>query len=69
MEVVGEFLGLHADPPGPELRGRLNARYRIVETVNAQLAGRLEMERIWSRDRWHLTARVARKVLPHNLNC
>ena len=58
-----------ADPLSPELRGRLNARRRIVETVNAQLAGRLEMERIWARDRWHLTARGARKELAHNLNC
>ena len=58
-----------ADPLSPGLRGRLNARRRIVETVNAQLAGRLEMERIWARDRWHFTARVARKELAHNLNC
>ena len=58
-----------AGPLSPGLRGHLNARRRIVETVSAQLAGRLEMERIWARDRWHLTARVARKELAHNLNC
>ena len=68
-KVIAPVRGNMADPPGPEPRGRLNARRRIAETVNAQLAGRLEMERIWARDRWHLTARVARKELAHNLNC
>ena len=51
-----------AERPGPGLRGRLNARRRIVETASAQLAGRLEKERIWARDRRHLTERVARTV-------
>ena len=69
VKVIAPVRENMADPLGPGLRGRLNARRRIVETVNAQLAGRLEMERIWARDRWHLTARVARKVLAHNLNC
>lgn len=69
VKVIAPVRENMADPLSPELRGRLNARRRIVETVNAQLAGRLEMERIWARDRWHLTARVARKVLAHNLNC
>ena len=69
VKVIAPVRENMADPLGPELRGRLNARRRIVETVNAQLAGRLEMERIWARNRWHLTARVARKVLAHNLNC
>ena len=69
VKVIAPVRENMVDPLGPELRGRLNARRRIVETVNAQLAGRLEMERIWARNRWHLTARVARKVLAHNLNC
>ena len=69
VKVIAPVRENMVDPLGPELRGRLNARRRIVETVNAQLAGRLEMERIWARDRWHLTARVARKELAHNLNC
>ena len=69
VRVIAPVRGNMADPPGPGPRGRLNARRRIVETVSAQLAGRLEMERIWARDRWHLTARVARKELAHNLNC
>ena len=69
VKVIAPVRENMAERPGPGLRGRLNARRRIVETVNAQLAGRLEMERIWARDRWHLTARVARKVLAHNLNC
>ena len=69
VRVIAPARESMADPLGPEPRGRLNARRRIVETVNAQLAGRLEMERIWARDRWHLTARVARKELAHNLNC
>ena len=51
-----------AERPGSGLRGRLNARRRIVETASARLAGRLEKERIWARDRQHLTERVARTV-------
>ena len=69
VRIIASVRENMADPLGPEPRGRLNARRRIVETVNAKLAGRLGMERIWASDRWHLTARVARKELAHNLNC
>lgn len=40
---------------------------RRIETVLAQLVERFHLTRVWARDRWHLTARVLRKVLSHTL--
>lgn len=42
---------------------------RLVETVNAQLTERFGLERIRTRDLWHLTSRVNRKILAHTLCC
>ncbi len=38
---------------------------RRLETVLAQLVERFRFTRVWARDRWHLSARVLRKVLSH----
>jgi hypothetical protein len=38
---------------------------RRIETVLAQLVERFHLTRVWARDRWHLSARVLRKVLSH----
>ena len=62
VKVIAPVRENMAERPGSGLRGRLNARRRIVETASARLAGRLEKERIWTRDRWHLTEWVARTV-------
>ena len=51
--------------PDPARAARLSSiRYRL-ETVNGQLADRYRAKRTWSRDLWHLTGRVTRKVLSH----
>jgi hypothetical protein len=53
--------------PDPR-RSRLLARLRqIIETVIGQLATRFHAERTWARDLWHLTARLARKILSHTV--
>lgn len=41
---------------------------RRIETVIGQLAERFSFERVRARDRWHLTARVARKLLSHTVS-
>lgn len=38
---------------------------RRIETVLSQLVERFHLARVWTRDRWHLSARVLRKVLSH----
>lgn len=50
------------------LYNRLVSRYRQRnETVIGQLAERFHAERVWARDCWHLTNRMARKVLAHSI--
>ncbi|MBL8249881.1 MAG: IS982 family transposase [Candidatus Competibacter sp.] len=46
---------------------RLTRTRRLVETVIGQLTERFHFEKIRARDRWHLTSRIARKVLAHTL--
>jgi hypothetical protein len=40
---------------------------RLVETVIGPMTERFRLEKIRARDRWHLTSRIARKVLAHPL--
>jgi hypothetical protein len=40
---------------------------KLVETVIGQLAERFQIERVHAHDRWHLTSRVARKILSHTV--
>ena len=40
VRVISPVRESMADPPSPEMRERLNARRRILETVSARLAGR-----------------------------
>ncbi|NJR41807.1 MAG: IS982 family transposase [Akkermansiaceae bacterium] len=42
---------------------------RLIETVNSQLSERFHFEKVWARDRWHLTSRINRKVLAHTVCC
>lgn len=46
---------------------RLMTTRRRVETVIGQLTERFHFEKIRARDPWHLTSRIARKVLAHTL--
>lgn len=42
---------------------------RLIETVNSQLSERFHLERVWARDRWHLSSRINRKILAHTVCC
>jgi len=51
--------------PDPRRSRRLSRLRQIIEPVIGQLATRFHAQRTWARDLWHLTARLARKVLSH----
>lgn len=55
------------DPRPPRVVRQLTQARRLVETVIGQLTERFHFEKIRARDRWHLTSRIARKVLAHTL--
>ena len=40
---------------------------RLIETVIGQLVERFSIEKVWARDRWHLTSRINRKLLAHTV--
>jgi hypothetical protein len=51
--------------PWPQ-RSKLLSRLRqIIEPVIGQLATRFNCQTTWARDLWHLTSRLARKLLSH----
>jgi len=52
------------DPARLRQLGRVR---KMVETVIGQLAERFHIERVHARDRWHLTSRIARKILSHTV--
>lgn len=55
------------DPRPPWVVQQLTRTRRRVETVIGQLTEQFHFEKIRARDVWHLTSRVARKVLAHTL--
>ncbi|PHM26354.1 transposase [Xenorhabdus ehlersii] len=55
------------DPLPKETRRMINAKRRLIETVIGQLAGQFAIEKCWARDLWHLSNRIARKLLSHTL--
>ena len=56
-----------SDPRAPRLVQQLTRTRRLVETVIGQLSEQFHFEKIRARDAWHLTSRIARKVLAHTL--
>lgn len=56
-----------ARDPDPAASRRLNDQRRRIETCFSQLVDRYHLKRVWARDRWHATSRLARKVLSHTL--
>ena len=52
------------DPAWVKLLQRMR---RLIETVIGQLVKRFSIEKVWARDRWHLTSRLNRKLLAHTL--
>ena len=57
------------DPRPKWLVGKIRGMRRIIETVISQLSGRLHIEKVRARDRWHLTTRTVRKLLAHTVAC
>ena len=55
------------DPRPPGVVRQLTRARRRIETVIGQLTAQFHFEKIWARDIWHLTSRVARKILAHTL--
>ena len=55
------------DKEAPAVRKFLNDTRRRVETVIGQLTDRFSISKVWARDAWHLTNRMARKILGHTL--
>jgi hypothetical protein len=54
----------HRSPADLKLLTRVR---RLVETVIGQLVERFHIEKVWSRDLWHLTSRINRKLLAHTV--
>ena len=55
------------DPRPPGVVQQLTRTRRRVETVIGQLAEQFHFEKIRARDLWHVTSRIARKILAHTL--
>ena len=55
------------DPRPPWVVQQLTRVRRFVETVIGQLTEQFHFEKIRPQDVWHLTSRIARKVLAHTL--
>lgn len=51
----------------PLFNRTLSRHRQLVETVIGHLCHWFDVERIGARDRWHLTSRLARKVLAHTV--
>ncbi len=59
---------LNMDDPVPkETRKKFNSKRRLIETVIGQFSERFSIEKCWARDLWHMTNRMARKILSHTL--
>ncbi len=74
QELLEEGIVLHTplrsnmvDPRDPKEVNMLNRVRRLIETVIGQLSERFHVEKIRARDLWHLTNRIARKILAHNV--
>jgi hypothetical protein len=53
------------DTRDPQAVRRLTQTRRRIETVIGQLTEQFHIEKVRARDLWHLTSRLARKVLAH----
>ncbi|WP_279625119.1 transposase [Xenorhabdus thuongxuanensis] len=67
IEMITPVRANMDDPVPKETRKCINAKRRLIETVIGQLAGQLAIEKCWARDMWHLSNRIARKLLAHTL--
>lgn len=55
------------DDRDPLFVAQLMKTRRLIETVIGQLSDHFHIEKVRARDLWHLTSRVARKVLAHTV--
>jgi hypothetical protein len=55
------------DDHAPQAVARLRRVRRRIETVIGQLTEQFQVEKVRACHRWHLTSRLARKVLAHTL--
>lgn len=51
--------------PRPMFSKLLSRLRQVIEPVIGQLAGRFNCQTTWARDLWHLTSRLARKLMGH----
>lgn len=56
-----------SDPRGKDCNRWITSTRRLVETVIGQLSEQFNIEKIRARDLWHLTSRIARKILSHTV--
>lgn len=47
----------------------LSKQRKLIETAIGQLYERFRIEKVSTGDLWHLTVRITRKLLGHNMNC
>lgn len=55
------------DDRGKDANRWLMSTRRLVETVIGQLSERFHNQKVRAKDLWHLTSRIARKILAHTL--
>ncbi|WP_092521511.1 IS982 family transposase [Xenorhabdus japonica] len=67
IEMITPVRANMDDPIPRKTRRVINAKRRLIETVISQLAGQFAIEKCWARDLWHLSNRIARKLLSHTL--
>lgn len=76
QQALHEQTGVNLQTPSrsnmQDNRGRdcntwISSTRRLVETVIGQLTERFHIQKIGARDLWHLTSRIARKILAHTL--
>ncbi len=56
-----------SEPRGKDCNRWINSTRRLVETVIGQLSEQFNIAKIRARDLWHLTSRIARKILAHTV--
>ena len=66
VTLVAPFRTKSRDPD-PARSKRISKFRWIIETAFGQLAERFRIKRTWTRDLWHLSHRVIRKVLSHTV--
>lgn len=53
--------------PTPKRSAIISKLRQYIEPLIGQLAGRFHIQSTWARDLWHLTQRLARKILSHTV--